>query len=89
MINEGEVILLILATGVLIWALINRKKIATIPHSAYLKSGFYILYVAFACTVFEALFWDTTLNIIEHICYALSMFFVLLWTCKMFGSDES
>jgi hypothetical protein len=88
MLIEGEVILFVLATGVLVWLLVNRKKVSKIEAGNILQIGYYILYVGCAATVFEGLFLADLLNQLEHGCYALSMFFVAWWSYKMFGSKE-
>mgnify|MGYP001011524888 CR=1 FL=1 len=89
MVNEGEAILLILATGVLIWLLMSRRAIVKVPHSRILQLAYYILYISFSCTVFESLFLFHLLNTLEHICYALSMLLVTMWCYKMFGGKKN
>ncbi|MFC1809078.1 hypothetical protein ACFL3D_03035 [Candidatus Omnitrophota bacterium] len=89
MIEESEAILFILATAVFIWMLINRKCLAQIPCAIFLKTSYYVLYLGFACTVLEGLFLGEVLNHVEHICYALSMVLVAVWSYKMFGRKES
>jgi hypothetical protein len=88
-LEQGEVILLILATGVFVWLLANRKYIAKMEHSIFLEISYYILYVGFCCTVAEGIFLGELLNKLEHICYASSMLLVAYWNYKMFGNKEN
>lgn len=88
MIHEKEVIMLILGSGVFIFTLVHQVKIQRIPAWRTLISGFYTLLAAWVLTVLEGLFWESALNLLEHLCYALSSTLVAVWCLKLVSGNQ-
>jgi hypothetical protein len=78
--------MLLLGVGVLILILVNRIRIKRLPESKILVAGFCVLLTGWAMTVLECFFWESFLNYVEHICYAVSSLLVLIWFWKVFAS---
>lgn len=89
MIYENEIIMLVLGLGVLVLALSNRDHLKRVPLFKVLFTGFCILIVSWIVTVLEDLFPEDTLgnsslNFLEHLCYAASGLLVALWCWLVF-----
>jgi uncharacterized membrane protein len=83
MIQESEVIVWILATGMLIIMLTNLKRLTTLPQRQWLVAGYSSVYAGWTLTILEGFAFGTAVNIIEHICYALSMVFLAGWSIHL------
>lgn len=81
MFLENEIVMLLLGTGVTVFLLLNVSKIKEIDNYKYLLTSYFILLLAWVSTVVEGLFFQSALNVLEHICYALSMLVLLWWCC--------
>jgi len=84
MIQENEIILLLLGTGVLIFLLGNRQKLRQIPVWKILIAGFCVILAGWVLTVLEGLFWKELLNILEHACYTAGSILMAVWCFKVF-----
>ncbi len=89
MIQENEVILFILATGVLFSIIAYQKRIFTMLGCCCLVMAYYVLYAGWAFTILEGFFFEDIMNGLEHLCYTLSMVFVAIWSCKTFRKEKS
>ena len=90
MIYENEIIMLVLGLGVLIFVLLNYFHLKRIPLFRVLLAGFYLLVVGWLLTVLEEffpkdLFWNSSLNFLEHLCYAVSGIVFAIWCWVAFG----
>ena len=89
MIEDNEIILLILGLGVMIFFGVHRKRMQDIPNRKYFFSAFAVLMAGWVLTVLEGLFWTDTLNLLEHLCYALSSILLTVWCWTVLtGSEE-
>ena len=89
MIHEKEIIMLLLGGGVFIFTLFYQTSIKRIRAWLTLISGFYILLLAWILTVLEGFFWETPLNYLEHLCYALSSTLISIWCVRViFGNKR-
>ncbi len=92
MIQENEVVMLLMAIGVLIFILVNRRLIMRIEAARVLVAAFCVLLAAYVLTVLEGFFredLEARLNLLEHLCYAVSSFLIALWCTKVFKPKES
>ena len=89
MIQENEVVMLLMAIGVLIFILVNRRLIMCIRAASVLVAAFCVLLAAYVLTVLEGLFLEDLLNFLEHLCYAGSSVLIALWCMKVFKPKES
>lgn len=89
MIQENEVVMLLMAIGVLIFILFNRRQIMRIEAAGLLVTAFCILLIGYVFTVLEGVFLLTLLNFLEHACYAGSSVLIALWCMKVFKRKES
>ena len=89
MIENNEIILLILGLGVLIFFSVLRKRIRDIPKPGYFFSAFVVLTAGWLLTVLEGLFWSDWLNLLEHVCYALSSILLTVWCWVVLTGREA
>ncbi len=89
MIQDNEVVMLLMAIGVLIFILVNRRLIMRIEAAGVLVAAFCVLLAAYVLTVLEGFFLGDLLNFLEHLCYAASSVLIALWAMKVFKPKES
>ncbi len=89
MIQDNEVVMLLMAIGVLIFILVNRRLIMRIEAARVLVASFCVLLAAYVLTVLEGFFLEDLLNFLEHLCYAASSVLIALWCMKVFKPKES
>ncbi len=87
--QENEVVMLLMAIGVLIFILFNRRQIMRIEAASLLVTAFCILVIGYVFTVLEGFFMEALLNFLEHACYAGSSVLIALWCMKAFKRKES
>jgi len=90
MIYENEIIMFMLGLGVLIFVLLNYFHLKRIPLFLVLLAGFCLLVVGWTLTVLEGFFpdnsrWNSSLNFLEHLSYAVSGIVVAVWCWSAFG----
>ncbi len=89
MIHNNEIILLILGLGVLIFFGVHRKRMQNIPKPGCFFSAFAVLTAGWVLTVLEGLFWPDLLNLLEHLCYALSSILLTVWCWTVLSGREA
>ena len=80
--------MLLLGLGGLVFILLNYQKVKLIPGANTLVAGFYVLLGGYVLTIAEGFYWKDLLNIIEHICYAVSSVLVAIWCRKVFSNQK-
>ena len=85
-IQENELITLIVACFVLIFIIVKRAELKSIPFSGILLLAYGVVFAGWTITVLESFFFPTAMNILEHICYAMSSAILALWCYKFFCS---
>lgn len=89
MFQGKEVVLLVLAIGVLFFIIGNRLRLKKVPASKILIAGFILFFAGWVSTVLEGVFWGKILNLIEHICYVGGSILVARWCWEIFVRKES
>ena len=89
MIASNEVIGLIFSIAVLVFYLWNRPRLRELPAFGILLAAFLSLLVGLVLTILEGLFWQETLNLLEHVGYAVSALLLTLWCWLVFGKRRS
>ncbi len=95
MIQDNEVVMLLMAIGVLIFIIVNRRLIMRIQAARVLIAAFCVLLAAYVLTVLKGFFLEDLqplgdlLNLLEHLCYAASSVLIALWCMKVFKPKES
>ncbi len=89
MIQENEIVMFVLALGVLIFLLINYSNLRCIPSFKSITAGFCVFTLGWAMTILEGFFWTATLNILEHLCYAIGAILMVFWLWQVFGKTRS
>ena len=89
MIASNEVIGLIFSIAVLVFYLWNRSRLRELPAFRILLAAFLSLLVGLVLTILEGLFWQETLNLLEHVSYAVSALLLTLWCWLVFGRRRS
>jgi len=86
MIQPSEIIVflvVLLCTGIVcrFW-----EKLQRIPFATILFTAFFLLLAGLIMTILEGFIFKDTLNIIEHLCYAISSVSLVFWTWKVFAA---
>jgi len=89
MIASNEVIGLIFSIAVLVFYLWNRPRLRELPAFGILLAAFLSLLVGLVLTLLESLVWQETLNLLEHVGYAVSALLLTLWCWLVFGKRRS
>ena len=79
MVHQNEIVMLTLGIGVYFLILSYRRYLKRIVRWPILLTAYHILLVAFVMTIVEGFLWAKLLNIIEHMCYALSAILTAVW----------
>jgi len=85
MIQENELVMLIIAIGVLVFVVGNFSRLKMFPALKILIAGFVMFFTGWIFTVLEGFFWNMFLNFMEHICYIGGSILVAVWCWKIFG----
>ncbi len=88
MVQDNEVVMLLMAIGVLVFILVNRRLIMRIEAARVLVAAFCVLLAGYVLTVLEGFFLGDLLNFLEHLCYAASSVLIALWCMKVFKPKE-
>ena len=89
MIASNEAIGLVLAVAVLIFYLWNRPRLRELPAFGVLLAAFFSLLAGLVLTILEGFFLQETLNLLEHVGYAVSALLLMLWCWLVFGKRRS
>ena len=84
MISGNETITLLLGIGVLIFLVDNRNRLRQLPAYQSFIIAFVLLAAGWTLTVLEGLFLGDLLNLLEHICYAISSAYLFWWCWQVF-----
>lgn len=79
MIQQNELITFLVATGVFLFILINRRRIVQIPGSSWLFLSYSALYAGWVLTILEGFMLPSVMNLMEHACYMLSSLTAAVW----------
>jgi len=82
MYQESEILTLVLSSLILIFILFYKSHTKIIPYSHYFLSAYFILLLAYFCTVLESFLWYSFFHYTEHISYALSFILLSIWGVK-------
>ena len=88
MIEEIELSTLLIGCGAALYLCANLKRVRQIPFGRILLYAFVFSFMAWFLTVVEGFMWTDELNVLEHLCYALSSLFILLWVRGVLGIRE-
>ena len=88
MLHENEVVMLALGIGVCFLILSYRRHLKRIPRWSSFLTAYLLLMVAFVMTIAEGFLWSGVLNIIEHVCYAVSAILMAFW-CWHFTAERN
>ena len=89
MIQDNEVVMLLMAIGVLIFILVNRRLVMRIQAARVLVAAFCVLLIGYVFTVLEGFFLSALFNFLEHLCYAGSSVLIAIWCMRVFKPKES
>lgn len=91
MFQENEVISCILMVGVVLFVLVNYRAVIRIPHSGLLLSALLFILLFNIFTICEGIWTEAFYfyNLLEHVCYVVSMFFLALWCRAMYRRGGS
>jgi len=84
-VQENEIVVLMIATGVLVLQTIPpiRRSFSVIPAFSLLGVSYLALYCAWIATVAEGFFLPRTMNIVEHLCYAVNALLLVVWSVRV------
>ena len=82
MFYENEVVMLVFGFLVTVFIGIKYKQLKNIRNYKILLLGFYLLFIAWTCSTVEEFIFETYLNLLEHLLYALSSILLFIWIYK-------
>ena len=85
MVQQNELLTLLVALSVSIFAISNRGGLRSLPHSPICLLAFALLVTGLTFTVLEDLLWEQMFNILEHACYGASSVLLAVWVWLVFG----
>jgi hypothetical protein len=93
MVYENEIIMLVLGLGVLVFVLLNYVHLKRIPWFGILLTAFCLLVAGWVMTVLEGffpegLFWNSSVNFLEHLFYAVSGIVASVWCWGSLGKAK-
>jgi hypothetical protein len=92
-VQENELLALLIVVGVVVFALLNRVRLQSLPAYRFLWGGFSLLALGGVLTVLEGLPADPKigafLNVAEHVCYLLSSVLAAAWCVVVFAAGRS
>ena len=87
MVQQNEVIVLVVATGVLLVLWVNREGMRRIPAARLLTGAYVMFFFAWGLTVLEGFFWPELLNLLEHIAIAAGAVLFACWCGRLVQSE--
>ncbi len=79
MIQQNELITFLVAAGVTLFLIINRRRIVQIPGSSWLLLSYSALFMGWFLTLVEGFVLENLMNILEHACYMASSLTAAVW----------
>ncbi len=87
-IEQSELLTLALGVAVAIAIGVEGQRLRRLRAWRVLTAAYAILLTGWTLTVLEGVLWSDTLNLVEHICYALSALMATGWVCIAFLGDR-
>ena len=87
--EQTEVLLLLLAAGVVIFSVVNRPRLRRMPSYRLLLAALYLATAGWTLTNLEGLLLPHLLNVLEHLCYAASSAAIAVWCWRTFSAREA
>lgn len=87
-LHENELMVWILGSVVLVFLLVYRNELRRLPARALLFTAYLFLWIAWAATNLEHLFWYRLFNVVEHVAYALNAVVLLAWCWFAFTPEK-
>ena len=81
MFYENEIIMLIFGFLVTIFIRLKYDRLKNIKAYKILLAGFYFFLAGWLFSTLEGFFWESLLNILEHICYLIGSLLLAFWVC--------
>lgn len=88
-VQQTEVLLLLLAAGVVVFAVANRPRLRRLPAHRTLLAALYLVTAGWTLTNLEGLLLPRLLNVLEHLCYAASSVTIAVWCWRTFAPREA
>lgn len=87
MVDKNEVIVLVVATGVLLLLWVNREGMRRVPAARLFVTAYGVIYIAWCFTVLEGMFWPDLLNLLEHMATAAAAVLFACWCSRLVQSE--
>lgn len=88
MIQENELLTLLVAAGLWLFIIFNRKRIAELQESGLFLAAFGALSAGWLFTMLEELFLADILNTIEHVSFTVGSILFALWIMRVFSGEK-
>jgi hypothetical protein len=89
MLQENEVISCILTVGVVLFVLVNYRAVTRLPCSAVLLWSLLFFLLSNVFTVCEDLWLEQLFNVLEHLCYTITLILLALWCGLAYRQKDS
>ena len=88
MVQENEIVTLVLAFAVVLFAGLRRHELDGLPRVGLLRLAFLAFLASWVATVAEGFIWPDALNLVEHAGFAVGTL-LLVWWLFATGSPKS
>lgn len=82
MIHGDELIMLLLGLAVLVFIVMNKIRLRSIPAFKVFAAAFFCFLAAWIFTVLEGFFWKDALNLLEHALNVSGTALLFIWVLK-------
>ena len=79
MIQQNELITFLVGVGVMLFIVINRRRIVQIPGATWLLLSYSALFAGWVFTLVEGFILPGLMNTVEHACYMVSSLAAAVW----------
>lgn len=79
MIQQNELITFLVAAGVSLFIILNRRRLGQIPGSSWLFFSYSALFTGWVLTILEGFVLGNLMNFLEHACYMASSLAAAAW----------
>lgn len=79
MVQENEIVTLVLAFAVVLFAGLRRRELDDLPRVGILRLAFLAFLASWVATVAEGFVWPEALNVVEHAAFSVGTVLLSWW----------
>lgn len=89
MFQTNEIVMFVISFAIIISIILNYDQISKLPSAKMLLSSFYMFSLASILTILEDFLLTDTLNLLEHLSYAISSILFAVWCKRVFQTKRN